>query len=122
MAIRVLIVEDDESLRFLYKTIFQEADFEVHEANDGLSAIDMAIAKNPHVIILDLMLPKQGGLAALKIIRSHPNLKNMPVVILTALDNPAYRHEAEPHVQGYFLKIEVQPKDLVGYVKKILNS
>ena len=118
----ILIIEDDEPLRYLYKTVFEEANFDVHEAVDGITGVDAALLKKPQAIILDLMLPKQGGLAVLKIIRSHPDLLHLPVVVLTALDNPAYKEEARPNVQGYFLKIEVQPKDIVNHIKKILSN
>ncbi len=118
---RILLVEDNEELRHLYKEAFHHNNFEVFEAADGLSAIDVALIHTPDVILLDLMLPKQGGLGALKVFRSLPECKHTPIVILTALPNPDYREEAGSRIQGYFLKTEITPKELVAKVRELID-
>ena len=92
---RVLLIEDDQALRLLYRQAFRAAGFTVFEAEDGQSAIDIALIDDPDVVILDLMLPKQGGLAVLKIFRSNPELKAKPIIVLTALPNPAKPDRSE---------------------------
>lgn len=119
---RVLLIEDNEELRLLYKENFRHHNFEVFEAADGQVAIDMALINAPDAIILDLMLPKQGGLGALKIIRSLPELKHIPVIVLTALDNPEYHQAAKDMVQGYFLKTQIKPMELVERVRQFLEE
>lgn len=118
---RVLLVEDNEELRSLYKEIFRHNGYEVFEAADGAQAIDEALACQPHAIILDLMLPRQGGLRALKIFRSLPECRNVPIIILTALPNPDYQKEAGNMVQGYYLKTAIKPQELVAKVTEILT-
>jgi len=117
---RVLLVEDNDELRRLYKDIFKHNNFEVFEAIDGQQAIDEALACEPDAIILDLMLPRQGGMRALKIYRSLPECRHTPIIILTALPNPDYQREAGTMVQGYYLKTAIQPQELVGKVRELL--
>jgi len=119
---RILLVEDNGELRRLYKEMFERNNFTVDEAEDGQSAIDIALMSKPDLILLDLMLPRQGGLGALKILRSLPELRTTPVVVLTALPNPEYREEAKDQVQGFFLKTEIKPKDLVLRVRELLEG
>ena len=119
---RVLLAEDDASLRALYKEIFIHNNFAVSEAEDGQIAIDMAVTDRPDAIVLDLMMPRQGGLAALRIFRTLPETKDLPIFILTALPNPDYQKMAEGRVQGYFLKTETKPQELVEKVRAFLTE
>lgn len=113
---KVLLIEDNEELRKLYKEVFKRHDFEVYEAGDGQVGVDYALMYKPDAIILDLMLPRQGGLGALRVFRSLPECREMPIFILTALPNPEYQEMAKGRVQGYFLKTQVKPKELVDAV------
>src|SRR4051812_32642938 len=90
----VLIVEDNEELRHLYVETFHHHGFTIFEAGDGQSAVDAALVNAPDVIILDLMLPRQGGLATLRVLRTLPEAKHIPIIILTALPNPEYKEVA----------------------------
>lgn len=118
---RILIVEDNDELRCLYKDALSANGFEVIEAIDGQSAIDLALTQRPALVLLDLMLPRQGGLGVLRIMRSLPELKLMPVIVLTALPNPEYRVQAEGRVQGYFLKTEIKPRELCQKIREIIS-
>ncbi|MDP3992866.1 MAG: response regulator [bacterium] len=117
----ILLVEDNEELRRLYKEAFKHHGFTVFESGDGLSAIDVALNNSPDVILLDLMLPRQGGLGALKIFRTLPETKHIPIIILTALPNPDYKEQAKNRVQGYYLKTEITPKELVAKVRELID-
>jgi len=119
---RILIVEDNEELRRLYKEVLSANGFEVIEATDGQEAIDLALIQRPALVLLDLMLPRQGGLGVLRVMRSLPELKLMPVIVLTALPNPEYRAQAEGRVQGYFLKTEIKPGKLVEKARELLKE
>lgn len=118
---KILLIEDNEELRRLYGECFKRHDFEVFEAGDGQAAIDVALIERPDVILLDLMLPRQGGLGALRVFRSLPECKHTPIIILTALPNPEYRERAEGRVQGYYLKTEITPKELVAKARELLE-
>ncbi len=119
---KILLVEDNEELRRLYKEAFTHHNFTVFESGDGLSAIDVALNNNPDIILLDLMLPRQGGLGALKVFRTLPETKHIPIIILTALPNSDYKEQAKGRVQGYYLKTEITPKELIAKVQELLPS
>lgn len=119
---KILLVEDNESLRALYREVFEHNNFEVVEAVDGQAAVNVAVIQKPDVITLDLMLPNQGGLGTLKVLRSLPETKNTPIIILTALPNPEYREQAKGRVQGFYLKTEIKPQELVEKVRELLPA
>jgi DNA-binding response OmpR family regulator len=119
---RVLLVEDNEELRQLYKEEFQHNNFEVIEAPDGQLGIDYTLMHRPDIIILDLMLPRQGGLGVLRILRSLPEGKNVPILIMTALPNEEYKEIAKDMVQGYFLKTQLKPIELVTKARALLEE
>jgi DNA-binding response OmpR family regulator len=119
---KVLLIEDNEQLRLLYKEIFEHDNFQVCEAGDGLIGVDTAVTEKPDAIVLDLMLPRQGGMGTLKILRSLPETRHTPIIILTALPNPEYQDQAKPLVQGYFLKTQIKPEELVDKVRAVLVS
>lgn len=119
---RVLLIEDNEQLRTLYKEIFARNNFEVFEAADGQYGIDLTLMEHPDAIILDLMMPRQGGLGALRILRSLPGCQRLPIIILTAMPNEEYQKMAEGKVQGYYLKTQIKPKELVQKVRALLDE
>ncbi len=73
-------------------------------------------------MLLDIMMPKQGGLGTLRIMRTMPELKNIPVLMLTALDNKDYRDIAKNMAQGYVLKTETSIGDLIKRVELIIKE
>ncbi|MEX1051972.1 MAG: response regulator [Patescibacteria group bacterium] len=118
----VLLVEDNEELRRLYREIFHHNNFEIFEAADGETAVAEALANKPSIIVLDLMLPRQGGIGALRVLKSNPLCSNIPVIILTAMPNQEYREMTKGMVEGYFLKTEITPQKLVSYVIEKLKN
>lgn len=119
---KILLIEDDDELRQLYKEIFIHNGFEVLEAADGDAGVNEALINRPDAIILDLMMPRQGGLGALRVFRSNPESKNVPIFVMTALPDQKYRDMAQDKVQGYFLKTEITPQQLVVKVKAVLDE
>ena len=79
----VLIVDDEKPIVDILVYNLQKEGYETLEANDGLAAVDIALNKEPDLILLDIMLPKLDGLAVCKKIR---NSLNVPIVMLTAKD------------------------------------
>ncbi|HSX42263.1 MAG TPA: response regulator [Candidatus Saccharimonadales bacterium] len=119
---KVLLVEDDVTLRTLYKEIFTHNNFDVLEAGDGEEGVSVTLAQEPDAVVLDLMLPRQGGMRTLKILRSHPETKHLPIIILTALPNPEYQTQTKNLVQGFYHKTEIKPQELVEKVKALLKG
>jgi DNA-binding response OmpR family regulator len=79
---KLLIVEDEESIRFLLRQNMEFEGYEVVEASDGEEGLKLAQAEGPDLILLDLMLPKMSGMEVCKRLRAAGNA--VPIIMLTA--------------------------------------
>ena len=91
---KILLVEDDESVRQLVRITLQMHDFEVVEAKDGLEGLLMLDMHQPDAVVLDLMMPDVAGERMLAQLRQTPETKRTPVVIITG------KPEVAPEVIG----------------------
>ena len=82
-ATRVLVVEDDPSVRGLLHTLLSAEGYEVATASDGLAGLVKAATTSPALILLDLMMPDLGGVRVLEELRHDPALAGTPVVVVT---------------------------------------
>ena len=84
--IKILFADDEENIRNLYSQSLQDIDgFEVETASDGEEALEKIDLFKPHLIILDIMMPKKTGTEVLKAIKSNPNTKSLPVLMLSGV-------------------------------------
>lgn len=81
----VVVLEDDESSRFLFKRLLEGAGYRVHEADTVSSAIEIAKQRIPHAVLVDLILNHESGLDYINEHRSEGSLKNVPILITTGL-------------------------------------
>jgi len=81
---RILLVDDEDSLRKVLKDLLEREGYEVAEARDGVQALDQVDRVGPDVIVLDLNLPGLDGYGVLAQLRSRPATADIPVVVLTA--------------------------------------
>ncbi len=89
-----LLVEDFEDSRFMLRRLLEMAGYLVVEASDGEQAVELAVQKEPALILMDLSLPKLDGLAATRQIRQHKRVGKTPIVAVSAHDSPETRTEA----------------------------
>src|SRR3954470_6469992 len=80
---RVLVMEDDPSVRSLLHTLLESEGYDVVTASDGLSGLVQASAQPPELVLLDIMMPDLGGLRVLQELRADPALADVPVVVVT---------------------------------------
>jgi DNA-binding response OmpR family regulator len=83
MTARVLVVEDDPSVRGLLHTLLTGEGYEVATASDGLAGLVKASSAKPDLMLLDLMMPDLGGVRVLEELRADPNLADVPVIVVT---------------------------------------
>ncbi len=118
---RILIVEDDRGLRQAVRRALEEQDFEVDTASDAFIAIDRLGQFRPHVVILDLMLPRGDGLEFVRRVRRRPGGGAIAIVILTAKDATEDRLEGfDAGADDYVVK-PVSMAELVARVKARLR-
>ena len=82
-ATRVLVVEDDPSVRGLLQTLLSAEGYDVVTASDGLAGLVKAAATQPALILLDLMMPDLGGVRVLEELGDDPDLHETPVIVVT---------------------------------------
>ena len=87
---RVLIVDDDDSVRDLFKRAFVREGFTVNGVATGGDALDVIWDEVPALIVLDLMLPFMNGIELLAAVRQRPSLASVPVLVVTATATSAY--------------------------------
>jgi two-component system chemotaxis response regulator CheY len=81
---RILIADDTLSSRELLRSILESSGYEVAEAEDGEQVLERAILFKPHLVVLDLQMPKLNGCAAATALRKIPSFQTTPIVALTA--------------------------------------
>jgi len=86
-AVRVLVVEDDPSVRGLLQTLLKAEGYEVATAADGLAALEAASAAPPALVLLDLVMPDLGGARVIEQLREDPALAGIPVIVVTGKED-----------------------------------
>ena len=90
----VLVVEDFEDNRFMMRRLLEMSGYRVLEAINGEEAVEMARRERPGLILMDLSLPLLDGLAATRRIRQHEDLRNVPIVAVSAHDTADFHADA----------------------------
>ena len=118
---RVLLVEDDIFIAEIYALSLQKTGFKVIVAEDGEKGVQMAKENHPDLILLDLLLPKLSGLEVLKILKNDPELKDIPVIIITNFsDSESTKKSFEMGALDYLVKVNIDSNDIVQRAKEIL--
>lgn len=120
---KVIIIEDEVDIREIYKSVLQDAGYEVLEGSTGDEALDLA---NNHIwdlMLLDIMIPSIDGVSILKRIKETDDGDARPIIMLTNLDNENLIVECFDHgAAGYLIKAEITPDKIISEVNKCLKS
>lgn len=120
---KILIVEDDKILLEMYLDRFKKERFDVFYAENGEEALKIITTNKVDLILLDLLMPKKGGLGVIQVLKSNPEHKNIPIIVMTAYPQENYKKMAlENGVVDFISKSEVMPAEIVEKVKKIINN
>ena len=114
----MLVIEDDDATRQLYKTALIAAGYRVKTVPDGLDAL-RALDEGPipDAVVLDLVLPRVGGLDVYREMRAREATRHVPIVIVTGAD----MRRLEPSEFRHFLRKPVHPETLVAAVDSALG-
>ena len=93
--LKVLVVEDFEDTRLFLRLALEDHGFIVFEAENGQKAVENANREQPDVILMDLTMPLMDGFAATKLIRQNENLKQVPIIAVTAHHETDFRSDAK---------------------------
>lgn len=120
---RVLIVEDRADIRKLIRMTLEFADYEIHEASDGRSGLDLARAKRPDIALLDVMMPGDlDGLQLCRLLRSDPVLRQVKVVLLTARGQERDREAGQQAGADAYLVKPFSPLQLIETIERLLTT
>ena len=117
----VLIVEDEEALATLLEYNLSKEGFDVSIASDGEEGLLRLKEKAPDVVILDWMLPKISGIEICRQIRSMPETRNIPIIMLTARSEEADRIRGLETGADDYLTKPFSTKELIARVKAVLR-
>ena len=120
---KILLVEDDKSLREIYGVRLLAEGYDIVSAGDGEEALAVAIREKPDLIISDVMMPKISGFEMLDLLRSNDATKSMKVIMMTALSSDAQRERGEKlGADRYLVKSQVGIEDVVRTVHEIMGD
>lgn len=118
----VLIVDDDMTLREMYEVYLKAAGFTVVMAQDGKEGLEQAKASKPEIILLDLMMPEMNGIEVLKHLKADPTLRDIPVIVFTALIQDLEKQQAfEAGADDYVVKTELVPSGMLEKINSLIG-
>lgn len=120
---KILLVEDDKSLREIYGVRLLAEGYDIVSAGDGEEALAMAIKERPQLIVSDVMMPKISGFDMLDILRSTTETRGIKVIMMTALSSEDQRARGEAlGADRYLVKSQVGIEDVVRTVHDVLGD
>ena len=120
---KVMIVEDDNSLREIYSIRLTAEGYEVVSAADGEEALAMAVREKPNLILSDVMMPKISGFDMLDILRQTPETRDIKVIMMTALSSEDQRARGEGlGADKYLVKSQVGIEDVINSIHEVLGD
>ena len=118
---KILVVEDNEQNRILMRQILTYHGYEVLEAADGLTGLEMARAHMPALILLDIQMPVMNGFMVIRELRNNPELRKIKVIAVTSF---AMKGDREKALQAGFDEYVTKPIDTRKFpelVKQVLS-
>jgi CheY-like chemotaxis protein len=125
--IKVLVVDDSRTVVHSLRTVLEQDGYYVMEAYDGMTAIELAKAHQPDIILMDVIMPGLNGFQATRKIRKDPSTHSIPIIIISATEQPteqfwltklgANDFLGKPVIRGdLFTKVESQlyPRQVVA--------
>jgi len=116
----VLIVDDDQFIRKLIATTLEDvSEYELHEAGDGVEALEVARRERPSLVFLDVDMPRLNGIEACRRLRADDATADATIVMLTAALGDSVESDAEEAGADLFLTKPFSPLDLLRLVDQL---
>ena len=114
----ILVVDDEPLIRDVLVEVLRDQGYVVVTANDGLSALEMVRQATPALVLMDVMMPRLDGRAALRAMRDHGSSDDVPVILMSAMAKPA---DLDSEITA-FLRKPVDLQQLLALVAGLLSS
>jgi response regulator RpfG family c-di-GMP phosphodiesterase len=119
--VRLLLVDDDPGLRALLRTTLEVVDIDVDEAESALEADELIRTSRPDAVVLDVGMPGMDGLSFCRKLRADPATSEIPVVLLTGMDDTTQEAASAAGVNA-FLRKPFSPLELLGVVERLAGG
>lgn len=119
---RILVVDDEHQLCELLKLRLSEEGFDVETASNGAEALLAAHSRRPDLILLDIAMPILDGHGTLLALRKSPTTAEVPVIMLTAIDNPSSVADSWASGVDFYITKPFELDELVLLVKRIAGG
>ena len=122
MAQRILVVDDEDSIRRILLLNLERAGYTVELASDGASALTLLLQNRYDLLISDVMMPEMDGLDLVEHVRQDPELRDMPVILLTAQSSESDITRGYIRGTDVYLTKPFDPSELLTWVKRVLEG
>jgi DNA-binding response OmpR family regulator len=119
---RILVVDDEPTVRALVRDVLEEEGHDVVLAEDGYAGLRMVEQHRPDCVVLDVMMPGLDGHAVLQRLRASRGGLELPVVMLTAAANDAHAWQAWTEGVDYFLPKPFAPVELLRFLDSLFDN
>ncbi len=120
---KILVVDDEQDVLIYLSTLFEDNGFETITAENGIEALKLAKSEFPDLITLDITMPEQSGIKTYRYLKNDTNLKDVPVIIITAVGEPIRsvmnEFAAFPEPEAFISK-PVDQKALIAIASELL--
>jgi DNA-binding response OmpR family regulator len=119
---KILVVDDDASVRALVRDVLEVEGYEVELAEDGFAGLRRIESERPDCVVLDIMMPGMDGHGVLQRIRAGDGGATLPVVMLTAAADDSQAWQAWSGGVDYFLAKPFDPSELLRYLDYLFDG
>jgi two-component system, cell cycle response regulator DivK len=122
MTRRILVVEDQQDNRKILRDLLTNSGFDVVEAEDGASGVNAAKTQRPDLILMDIQLPGLDGHEATRQIKSDPNLKSIPIIVVTSYALSGDDLKAQEAGCDAYVTKPFSPRALLAKIREFLPN
>jgi two-component system cell cycle response regulator DivK len=120
MSKRILVVEDQEDNRQILRDLLASADFEMDEAENGQEALEVLAKQRPDLILMDIQLPIMDGYECTRRIKADPNLKDIPIIVVTSYALSGDEGKARAAGCDAYVTKPYSPRQLLAKIREFL--
>jgi two-component system cell cycle response regulator DivK len=121
MTKRILVVEDQEDNRQILRDLLSNVGYEMIEAEDGVQAIEQAAKHRPDLILMDIQLPLMDGYEATRRIKADPDLKSIPIIVVTSYALSGDEEKARLAGCDAYVAKPYSPRALLAKIREYLS-
>lgn len=117
----ILVIEDERILAEMYRDKLERSGFKVYSAFDAEEGLEMTIKVKPNLILLDILLPRENGIAFLEKMRQKNEISSIPVIAFSNFDDSQTKVNAQKlNVKDYLIKTDYTPKEIVEKIMEYI--